>query len=478
MRWQAVLAIMAAIIGIAPISPAAAAQAEPSACTHTPTILDAGDFLLAEPATFPNFWRDRFGDDAAYLKIRYGGLAYAEGTALIAGLEKRSHPPLRIVELRLAYAKTPDRAAMIAAMQPLPNAKSIVPQLGQSALRALVTEDDGGWLLGELGRWRAADADQFDASRISVGLAQVLADLDDDAKSRLAKRAEDAGIWPMALEMRAVKDDLSDYVAYLDRLPPAVRPDKGGRTGFVRKALNLANLRPSFDMAKQPAEVQALDGQNDLGPAIRSIGQLIAYVPQTAILLPLVNQTGNLSLGTAVAGAINAQIAAKHLDPINNPDTVTATMLDGIDYVLGRRDREHNLRDALISEMQGETAESFMDRALARVMLGSFMLDNGAEPPRRPDLLTATFPWEQWVGLAGKLKTGEAIAPEDRIVAADLMIAADRPADALALLKTAGDWKTAVRRSHELALRLDRRCADLLRPPMPLSQPIYRFEQR
>jgi len=46
------------------------------------------------------------------------------------------------------------------------------------------------------------------------------------------------------------------------------------------------------------------------------------------------------------------------------------------------------------------------------------------------------------------------------------------------LLKTTGDWKTAVRRSHELALRLDRRCADLLRPPMPISQPLYRFEPR
>lgn len=477
MRWLTFLAI----IGIASAPSMAVAQTQPdkpSACIHAPTILASADFLLAEPATFPNFWRDRYGDDAAYLKIRYGGLSYTEGSALLAGLEKRSHPPLRIGELRLAYATTPERTAMIAGMQPERNAKSVVPQLGESAWRALVTEDGGDWLLGELARWRAADAGQFDASRISVGLAQVLADLEDDAKSRLAKRAEDAGIWPVALEMRAVKDDLSDYVAYLDRLPPAVRSDKGGRIWFIRQALNLANLRPSVDMSKQPAEVQALDGQNDLGSAIRSIGQLIAYVPQTAILLPLVNQTGNLSLGTTVAGAINAQIAAKHLDPINNPDTVTAAMLDGIDYILGRRDREHNLRDALISEMQGETAESFIDRALARVMLASFMLDNGAEPPRRPDLLTAAFPWEQWVGLAGKLKSGEAIAPEDRIVAADLMIAADRPADALALLKTAGDWKTAVRRSHQLALRLDRRCADLLRPPMPVSQPLYRFEPR
>lgn len=129
MRRQAVLAVVAAIMGIAPIAPAAGAQAQPGACAHTPAILDAGDFLLAEPATFPNFWRDRFGDDAAYLKIRYGGLAYAEGSALLAGLEKRSHPPLRIVELRLAYATTPDRAAMIAGMQPLPKAQSIVPSL-------------------------------------------------------------------------------------------------------------------------------------------------------------------------------------------------------------------------------------------------------------------------------------------------------------------------------------------------------------
>ena len=82
----------------------------------------------------------------------------------------------------------------------------------------------------------------------------------------LAKRAEDAGIWPLALEMRAVKDDLADYVAYLDRLPPAARPDKSRRTGLIRNALYLAYLRPSFDISKQPAEVQALDRKSDLGP--------------------------------------------------------------------------------------------------------------------------------------------------------------------------------------------------------------------
>ncbi len=475
MRWQAVLAVIAAILGIAPTSPAAAAQTEPSTCTHAPTILDAGDFLLAEPATFPNFWRDRYGDDAAYLKIRYGGLGYTEGSALLADLEKRSHPPLRIVDLRLAYAKTPDRAAMIAAMQPPPNAKSVVPQLGQSTLRALITEDDGDWLLGELGRLQTSDPGQ--APQAAKGIAQALSDLDDEAKSRLAKRADDAGVWTLALEMRAVKGDLSDYVAYLDRLPPTVRPDKSRRTGFIRNALNLAYFRPSFDISRQPEEVQALDRNSDLGPVQRAIGQLANYPPVAEILLMSVNHSGDLRVGTVVAAGINARISAKQLDPVNDPDALIGLMVQGLDYIFTQAGRESLLANFRVAEMQGETAE-FVDRALARLTLAPFMRGNGAEPPPRPKQLTAAFPWERWVGLAVKLKAGETMAPEDRLVAAELMVAADRPADALASLKMATDWKKAMLQAHNLALALDRRCANLLRAPVPLSQPIYRFEPR
>jgi hypothetical protein len=93
-------------------------------------------------------------------------------------------------------------------------------------------------------------------------------------------------------------------------------------------------------------------------------------------------------------------------------------------------------------------------------------------------LISKAFAWEQWLGLANRLRAGEAIAPEDRLVAAELMVAADRPADALASLKMVTDWRKAVLQAHNLALALDRRCADLLRPPMPVSQPLYRFEPR
>ncbi|MGX5843275.1 hypothetical protein ACWGTI_21365 [Mesorhizobium sp. ArgA1] len=395
---------------------------------------------------------------------------------LLADLEKRSHPPLRIAELRLAYAKTLDRAAMIAGMQPLSNAKSVLPQLGQSAWRALVAEDDGEWLLGELGRLQTSDPSQ--ASQVARGIAQALSIADNEAKSQLAQRAEDKGAWLLALEMRAVKDNLSDYIAYLDRLPPAVLPDKGSRTAFVRNALYSAYFRPSFDISKQPAEVRALDGQNGMGPALRPIGQLVADAPQAVMLLSIINYSGDVRVGTVVAAGVNAQIAAKQLDPVNKPDAVTAAMLYGLDFVLGARDRESILGGCGISEMQGETAEAFADKALARLALGPFVRGDATDQPPRPKLISKAFAWEQWLGLANRLRAGEAVGPEDRLIAAELMVAADRPADALASLKMATDWKKAMLQAHNLSLALDRRCADLLRAPLPLSQPLYRFEPR
>ncbi|TPM30163.1 hypothetical protein [Mesorhizobium sp. B2-3-4] len=469
MRWLAVLAVL----GLVSIPPAVSAQTQPGACSYAPTILAAADFLLAEPATFPNFWRDRYGDDAAYLKIHYGNLNDTEGSALLSGLEKRSHPPLRIAELRLAYATPAERAAIIAGMQPAPNKKSVVGQLGESALRALVAEDGGTWLLGELARLQTLDP--ADASSAATAIAQTLTDLEADAKSRLAKRAQDAGVVTLALPLLAIKDSLADYMSYLDRLPPAALPNKDSRGQMIRKALYASALRPSFDISKQPAEVQAVYRQNDMARALQPIGQLVNHAPVAEILLTAVNQSGDLRVGTVVAAGLNARISAKQLDPVGDPDALIASMVDGLDYIFGHSGREGILVTFGVTGMQGETAEEFVDRALARVALTPFLQGIAAESPSRPAQLAATFPWELWVGLAGRLKAGGAITSEDHIVAADLMLAAGRPADALRALETASDWKTALLRSHGLAFALDRRCANLLGRPIPFSQPLYRF---
>ena len=483
MRWLRILVVF----GIVSISPVAAAQQDkPKTCSYAPTILAATDFLLAEPATFPNFWRDRVGDDAAYLKIRYGDLSYVEGSALLARLEKRSHPPLRIVELRLAYATRPDRAAMIANMQPLPNTKSIVSQLGESAWLALVIEDGGDWLLNELARWQTSDP--YNASLAATAIAKALADLDDEAKFNLAKRAEDAGATSLALQLLALKDNLTDFVSYLDRLSAAPRPPGGSnqkawREQTIREALYEENFRPSFDISAQPPEVQALDrktawGKAGWGEAWRAIGHLVKYSPVPEILMTSMYLSGDRRVGTVVAAELNAQISAKRLDPIDDPDALVASMAYRLDDTFGRRGRDGVLGRFGVSEMQGETAEEFVDRALARLALAPFVEGKVAGPPPRPGGLTTSFPWEKRVDLARALKGGKAIPPEDRLAAADILISAGRPADALTLLKTASDWKTALLRTHALARALDRRCAGLLGRAMPFSQPLYRFEPR
>jgi hypothetical protein len=63
---------------------------KPQSCSYAPVIVDAADFVLTEPLIKPPIWRDRFGDDAAYWKIRYGGLDYDAGAALLRQLKRGS----------------------------------------------------------------------------------------------------------------------------------------------------------------------------------------------------------------------------------------------------------------------------------------------------------------------------------------------------------------------------------------------------
>ncbi|RUW23230.1 hypothetical protein EN812_17570 [Mesorhizobium sp. M4B.F.Ca.ET.169.01.1.1] len=118
-----------------------------------------------------------------------------------------------------------------------------------------------------------------------------------------------------------------------------------------------------------------------MGAVLRTVGRLVAYAPQTAILLQVINYSGDLRVGTMVAEGLNARIAAKQLDPINNPDAVTAAMLDGLDYVLGRKDRESILAGFGISDVQGEMAESFVERHWRGLL---WRLSCKAMRPKRP----------------------------------------------------------------------------------------------
>jgi hypothetical protein len=480
MRWLAFLAL----VGLAATS-ALAAQAQdkkPSSCVHAPAILAAADFLLVEPAAKPNFWRDREGDDAAYLKIRYGDLPYPEASQFLAGLEKRSHPPQRVLELKVAHAKAVDRAAMLAEIEPQPNIGSIVPLLGESAWRALAVEDGGDWLLGELKRWKAANPDRFDQSPVHRQLPMALLDLDDGAKTQIARRAEEAGLTMLAFNLYASKQDLSDFLGFIGRNPPpggGLSPSEQ-RASAIRFALTIAEQQAGFDTAKQPAEIRAVEVKRGYGVMMRPFLRLARQFPPAAMLMTVLNQTGELRIGTEVAAGILAEIDAEKLDPANKPDVVFAAMVEGLDRVLGREVRERQLAsfNTIAAGQQNETAAAVADRALARLALAPFVAGDASEAPPRPQALTEEFPWEQWTSLAKSLHDKAALGDGNGLIAADLLAGADRAAEAVVLLQADPELQTAKRRAHALLHALDRRCNDLLRHPAPLSETLYRFDAR
>jgi hypothetical protein len=89
--------------------------------------------------------------------------------------------------------------------------------------------------------------------------------------------------------------------------------------------------------------------------------------------------------------------------------------------------------------------------------------------------MTRDFPWDVWAAVADDLQAGRTVKAENRIVGADLLIAAGREADAIALLRLDASAKAA-QRAHALIWSLDRRCANLLSHPVPLSDHFYRFD--
>jgi hypothetical protein len=70
------------------------------------------------------------------------------------------------------------------------------------------------------------------------------------------------------------------------------------------------------------------------------------------------------------------------------------------------------------------------------------------------------------------------VAEADRLLAAELLAGAGRFEEAVELLGRLTDEKSQPAAAHGLALMLDRACADVLKPPMPMFPSLYRFAPR
>lgn len=477
-------ALLTNVIGIFLLGAAGATaqdlKGDPKSCRHAPAILAAADYLLTVP-TQQNlgFWRDWHGADAAYLKIRYAGMPYPDVRSLLGALGQRSRAPQRILELSLAHANAADRAAMIAGLAPPSASKSSLPNFGASAWRALVTGGGSDWFLEELAR--SLKADPF-VSATMPSMAQSLAGLDDETIRAFARRAEGMRLWLFAYYVYGQAADLGDLVSYLERMPEEGYPSGPGaleekRKNALRSVLTQAYSRSFFDLSIQPPQVKALVAARPVAALMGVLAELTSRAPETEMMLAsALNQTGEFRIVSEVAIGVLADIKANRLDPANEPDSVVVSMVERLDGVLKRGVRESVLS---VIGMTGahpssETAALFVDKAIARYALAP-VVRGETRTPSKPDALTRDFAWERWAGVAAALAARQPVAEEDRLVAAELLAAADKPLEALQALGSAVEWKDARHAAHAMLKRFDRRCGRLLDNPLPYLEPLYRF---
>ncbi len=267
--------------------------AQPSLRAQTPVrrlpqLLQLADYLLVEPKQPSRFWRDNEGSDAAFLKLRYGNLSSAETSSLLNALASSAEA-----------AGTNSRTRSRACQHGKPSSRdrhSSESRIGRSRAEGVGparVDRRRRWRLAVRGAcsWRGAAPKDFAGSFVFANIARAVADIGDDALATLARRAEAAGLWRLGYEFYALRNDFSDLVAFLNRMPEQSLGGGAQTPGEKRKnllgqALSQASFRsPALEMTKQPVEVAALLGERPHLAMMRPFGPLLARAPDTALLV-------------------------------------------------------------------------------------------------------------------------------------------------------------------------------------------------
>ena len=438
-------------------------------CTYSSEIKKAADFLLTEPATKSLFRRNLYAADAAYLKLHYGAISYADGSELLNKLMQVDQAPPRLEELRFAYVSNGDRRKLYDSLPADYGALRPIAMLGPSGWRAAIIDGDEDWLLARLAEWRISDPSGFDMA--IEPLAPSLLDFDDEVKVRLSQKAEKLGISSLAVDLLTTLYDLQPLIDILDRTKE-VGPQ---RSQIIRSARWNSLSKPLFEIERQPREVR--EAKLDL--RFQRIFDAIDVAPEAFILYPLLNYTGDVRLDSVVAESILAGIATGAVDPVADPDKSMAIVIALLDQLYGRDERTQLLQRITSTGpgRPGQSALETIDRALARYAIRPLLRDpRQTTAPSRPPALSQSFPWEQWSQVALTLRDGKPIKPEVKLIAADILAATGLTDAAIATLASDGSMK-ARQQSYELMLSLDRRCAQWFSHPIPTSDPLYRFDE-
>jgi len=428
---------------------------------HRQTVVALADRIIAERHMAEGLSGGRFGATAAYLKLRYQNMSFADGLALLKSVEAGGRRAPRFLDtVRLAFAIAHQgvekglRANGDSTLTAFAKYQSILP-------RQMVLADGGVSyfrLLADL-RSDPEQAKGFDRAYLNgVGLPLLLLDQDDAFKLDFAARAEAAGELIMAALVLGSRSDLSAYQAFLQRHGQSAIT-LGGRPMDIDTYL--MTMRHQTEPRFRPTDdAERRATRRDMFAASRAAYHIGGY----AWPIILLNQTGEY--------APIATASLDFLETLEKGQLQPEVDMEGAWTYLHRRLAQEMGTDPLASAMRAISvprsvrhyagnAMDVLDWMQAAVVLSDFV--QGGARPERPDVLTSDFPWSVWVGIAEDLR--------EKGVASITSAGSMGVKIGIELLYRAGDVETAIDLAarvepntdrlwiyRDLMQRLDQRC--------------------
>lgn len=458
-------------VGLSVFSPAAHAE-QTGSCLARPVILALSETVLADREKLSRLKARGFGAEAAYLKIRYGGLSMDEAAGLAHGL--RNAGVREATDLAGAIDAARD------GFDTLDNADPVQLNGMVSTVRAILLHGDGDRLL-------AAIASLPPERQIAVSgqIVPAIVDRPDDEKARLAASAgrhklvflqaglvasqRDANAWPVFVAGFPETTKLADLVRMWSWAPALV-----GNPALPRL--------PVPDTAAQAIQ-----------KSLHTVSIAAAKEPERDFLMTYVNQTGDIAAAEKAAKAVLAEIAAERvrpkglLDPAwlaayralraaGSDPAVVDTTLESISINTRR----------LVPPTSNVSIRDLIDRIVAVDALTPYLTGKSDALPDRPTDISPKFQaeWPLWGELSKSLKfvplAPLAKDPLKAPIVAELLFAAGDHARLADFVLAVEPVETRLAIATDFAMRLDRGCQSYLHHSaealLLAGQPIFKFD--
>ncbi|OWV75533.1 hypothetical protein ATY77_30880 [Rhizobium sp. R634] len=457
---------------------AAPALAADKSCPQRETILAFSDIVLDGHDALTPSVADRFGPEAAYLKIRYAGLGDDETRILLATVLKRSPKSQAANDLVSAWYLHRLGHKALRGAAGAEKFDEIMSGLRISGIRALLLDGGEDLLMKRFAAFPFVPLDSTAGPFTNAGgvISASIVDQSDEFKERLVRAAEANGL-----------PDIANYVAASENDPAAW--DRFIQRGSTKGS----KLRPEFnaDFARAMVGQPRVKGGGSPEKAqLHSNVIGTSFEPEQSFLEHILMLESGFEIGDLVAQQLTQQVKSGAINRSGTMDVAWLFSYRAAVKLAGRPALEEDLTRAYSGDRYVRTSDVFtigdvMDRLLAVAALQPYVIGKTDAMPSKPEDLSDKIDWPRWTEMATKVRDG-AVSP---ILAADLetfgivtelLFAKGDPEALQAFVRQAPSGEARLSVANDFAMRLDRACAAYLYHPgeaFTLSgRPIFKFD--